>query len=606
MNEHRIKRGDGSIIFACTLCDGRFTKDVCLSRHSRDFHREEHCLACGSCIRGARRMLAHVAEHHPPEKMIRDVLIHGYDSPETFYQCSHCPRSFYEFYEAEHHFLAKHVVLGDCAEDLGTRPSNTWWSWAQLYPQLDIFADYRVFEREVISCQSSLRRKHQEQLRPAVVSRKSVAPPPETILFDEEIEEIFYQCALCEELFHDHDLLEEHLGHIHMATCFDFPDLFPNEWGFPAKPRDDDKVFKVPADLDTPKAITKSNEVVKDHKVSSNNTEDNEKMDVDSDLSASNDAAKLSNGVNSSISDKDGSPSNAEQMDVSASPKTVESTSKVDSLNLNSQFKNSAEIDVSAESKQSANNVLEETNLSIPSSFQEEKDHNPTREDGSYLDLIPNSTNGSDVSNPILSSLPAAEADCTKSGLSLSEKVDVSGLTIQIKPTLSEDPPIVTKLPPSVIHAKESLNIPAENHSSAVDKSINNHAANTSPSLCANNVSKSSNMVISDSELAEDLSEMLVKSCSGVVNNDSIMPEVVASQNNSSCTKLSHSNVDDKELLQDSTSAITKVQIDDEFKGFEATTTPVCVDSSSSEIDMNCMGKVVEPPTTSNGITTEI
>ena len=32
--------------------------------------------------------------------------------------------------------------------------------------------------------------------------------------------------------FSDHDLLEEHLGHIHMATCFDFPDLFPDQWGF--------------------------------------------------------------------------------------------------------------------------------------------------------------------------------------------------------------------------------------------------------------------------------------------------------------------------------------------------------------------------------------
>ena len=66
-------------------------------------------------------MQVHVAEQHPPEKMIRDVLIHGYDSPDAFYQCSHCPRSFYEFYEAEHHFLVKHVTLGDCAKKIASR-----------------------------------------------------------------------------------------------------------------------------------------------------------------------------------------------------------------------------------------------------------------------------------------------------------------------------------------------------------------------------------------------------------------------------------------------------------------------------------------------------
>jgi len=543
-------------------------------------------------------MQVHVAEHHPPEKMIRDVLIHGYDSPETFYQCSHCPRSFYEFFEAEHHFLAKHVVLGDCAEDLGTRPTNTWWPWAQLYPELDIYSDYRVFERELINSRSSLRKKNQEQFRPAVVSRKSVPPPPETILFDEEIEEIFYQCELCEELFHDHDLLEEHLGHIHMATCLDFPDLFPNEWGFPAvKSRDNDKVFKVPADPDNTKAVAKSVEVVKDHNVASKNTEDDEKMDVDSD--SSGDAAKLSNGLNGSKFVEEGGLSDIKHADASASPKTVESTFRDDSPNLNSQFKNSTETDESVEPKQNKEEIVSVNSNNV----QEEKDLNPVREDVNNLDLITNKTNGSDES-----SFPVTEADSnlavtaakSKSSSIITENDNVSGLAIQNKSTSSEDPKIINKLPSSVvIHTEESLNVPAENLSPGVDENITNHTI--TPSLCDSAVK--SNNIISDSELAEDLSEMLVKSCSGVVNNDEVAPTT------NSCTKLNHSNVEDEKLLRDSTtSAIIKNQIDDEVKGFETTAASVCVDSSSSssESDMNCMEKVVEPATTSNGIATEI
>ena len=244
LESHKLKQDNGSFVFACTMCPGRFSKEVCLANHTRDFHREEHCLACGSCVRGARSMQIHVAENHPPEKMMKDVLIHGYDSPETFYQCSNCPRSFYEFFEAEHHFFTKHIVLGDCSKDLGERPVNTWWPWAQLYPELDVFADYRYFERELLSVRSSLRKKELELRRfdiPRVVCRKSA---PDPILLDEDcIEAVLYQCEICDDLFKDNDLLEEHLGHAHMATCFDFPEMMKEEWRLvvPFKDRDLEK-----------------------------------------------------------------------------------------------------------------------------------------------------------------------------------------------------------------------------------------------------------------------------------------------------------------------------------------------------------------------------
>ena len=54
-------------------------------------------------------------------------------------------------------------------------------------------------------------------------------------------------------LFLDHDLLEEHLGHMHMATCFDFPDLFPDQWGFvkppPPPPPRKEEIFKDPGKI---------------------------------------------------------------------------------------------------------------------------------------------------------------------------------------------------------------------------------------------------------------------------------------------------------------------------------------------------------------------
>jgi hypothetical protein len=124
-----------------------------------DYHREEHCLACGSCFRGARAMQFHVAENHPPEKIFRDVFIHGYDSPETFYQCSNCPRSFYSILEAEHHFFTVHIAMGDCSRELGRRPPETWWPWAQLYPQMDIYSDYRCFVQEIRNIRHTLRRQ---------------------------------------------------------------------------------------------------------------------------------------------------------------------------------------------------------------------------------------------------------------------------------------------------------------------------------------------------------------------------------------------------------------------------------------------------------------
>jgi hypothetical protein len=112
------------------LCQRRIKKKLfkhCLQvHHARDFHREEHCLACGSCFIGARLMQYHVAQNHQPEKIFRDVFIHGYDAPEMFYQCSNCPRSFYDAFDAEHHFFTKHVVMGDCSKDLGRKPAETW------------------------------------------------------------------------------------------------------------------------------------------------------------------------------------------------------------------------------------------------------------------------------------------------------------------------------------------------------------------------------------------------------------------------------------------------------------------------------------------------
>jgi hypothetical protein len=73
-----------------------------------------------------------------------------------------------------------------------------------LYPELDIFADYRYFERELGKCRSSLlHKKDHEQVstKCQVMSRKSSAPDLETMLFDDENEEVLYQCELCEQLF---------------------------------------------------------------------------------------------------------------------------------------------------------------------------------------------------------------------------------------------------------------------------------------------------------------------------------------------------------------------------------------------------------------------
>ena len=74
-----------------------------------------------------------------------------------------------------------------------------------MYPELDIFADYRHFERDLLQCRSSLlRHKQDHQLvstKCQVMSRKSSAPDLQTELFDDENEEVLYQCELCEELF---------------------------------------------------------------------------------------------------------------------------------------------------------------------------------------------------------------------------------------------------------------------------------------------------------------------------------------------------------------------------------------------------------------------
>lgn len=215
-------------------------------------------------------MQLHVVEHHRPEKIFRDVFIHGYDSPEIFYQCSSCPRSFYDMYEAEHHFFTKHIVLGDCLKDLGRRPPLTWWPWAQLYPKMDIYADRRYIEREIRNIRYNLRREELEferSLPPRITSRKSAPEPDsESESFGDEVDKILYQCELCEELFVDTDLLEEHLGMMHMATCFEFPDMNPDEWRL-AVPRkelevnDDSKIDKTDNDLE---AANVSNEEAMD------------------------------------------------------------------------------------------------------------------------------------------------------------------------------------------------------------------------------------------------------------------------------------------------------------------------------------------------------
>jgi hypothetical protein len=478
LESHKLKRDDGSTVFVCTMCPGRFTKEVCLAHHTRDFHREEHCLACGSCFRGARRMQLHVAEHHAPEKMFRDVYVQGYDSPETFYQCSNCPKSFYEFFEAEHHFFTKHIVLGDCSEDLGKRPVNTWWPWAQLYPDLDIYADYRYFECELRSVRSNLRKKELELRRfdlPRVVCRKSA---PDPVMLDEDtIEAVFYQCQICDDLFKDNDLLEEHLGHVHMATCFEFPEMMADEWRLVAP-------FK---ELDLKSDDLKTSDEKMD--VSTNGDEESTKTsqsDESAKTSQSDESAKTSQDEEEmEISVVEGSPEKAKncsdeknltisqvQIDSDNSKEVMKDSEKVNQTKVDEEPFIPNNVDLSRQIVEEKSEAISETQNKLSA---EKSKENEISENG-----IEGSTEKSKENE-------MSETEIDRSTVKSDEKIGSSSKTEKSL----EDSKTETKLPIKNSCNDESQKIPSE-HSKADD-------ATTETSLISSNV-------VSDADVKRDVS----------------------------------------------------------------------------------------------------
>ena len=98
-NDNKIYDG-----FKCWLCPGVFREKGILLEHVDAFHVGCVCLECGSCLLGSEQCGDHIADQHPPTKVLEE------DQDRCHYQCSACFHVFAKRVEAERHFIEQHFV----------------------------------------------------------------------------------------------------------------------------------------------------------------------------------------------------------------------------------------------------------------------------------------------------------------------------------------------------------------------------------------------------------------------------------------------------------------------------------------------------------------
>jgi len=90
--------------FKCWFCPGVFRMKDTLLDHVDAFHVGCVCLECGSCLMGSEQCGDHIADQHPPQKVLEE------DQDRCHYQCSACFHVFAKRIEAERHFVEQHFV----------------------------------------------------------------------------------------------------------------------------------------------------------------------------------------------------------------------------------------------------------------------------------------------------------------------------------------------------------------------------------------------------------------------------------------------------------------------------------------------------------------
>ena len=90
--------------FKCWFCPGVFREKDTLLDHVDAFHVGCVCLECGSCLLGSEQCGDHIADQHPPQKVLEE------DQDRCHYQCSACFHIFTKRIEAERHFVEQHFV----------------------------------------------------------------------------------------------------------------------------------------------------------------------------------------------------------------------------------------------------------------------------------------------------------------------------------------------------------------------------------------------------------------------------------------------------------------------------------------------------------------
>ena len=90
--------------FKCWFCPGVFKEKGTLLEHVDAFHVGCVCLECGSCLLGSEQCGDHIADQHPPQKVLEE------DQDRCHYQCSACFHVFSKRIEAERHFIEQHFV----------------------------------------------------------------------------------------------------------------------------------------------------------------------------------------------------------------------------------------------------------------------------------------------------------------------------------------------------------------------------------------------------------------------------------------------------------------------------------------------------------------
>lgn len=204
---------DGGVVFRCALCPGAFRERTILLDHVDIFHVECVCLECGSLLLGSEQCADHIADQHPPNKVLEG------DQDRCHYQCSACLFVFSRRSEVERHFVENHFVADSEDKVFHCCPlcKDVFRSYVRLHDHLrwEHLCDQAVagsFGRDEIDDDNFYDDDDDECCG-------NVAAGKGTHLRSRSAEEAtLFQCEICDHFFEDEAVLRRHFEGHHLVN----------------------------------------------------------------------------------------------------------------------------------------------------------------------------------------------------------------------------------------------------------------------------------------------------------------------------------------------------------------------------------------------------